>query len=68
MPTAPELELESGNDGDRVRLWRTAELVRAGYDPESARKLAENVEVDIHRAADLLRRGCDVETALRILL
>lgn len=52
----------------RVVDWRKAELVRAGYDDRAARRLAERLDVDLHRAIDLLRVGCPPETALRILL
>jgi hypothetical protein len=68
MPAAPELDVESENEAERVIRWRCRELVRAGYDSESAQALAERLDVDLHRAADLLRSGCPAATALQILL
>jgi hypothetical protein len=52
----------------RVVDWRKAELERAGYDERGARRLAERLDVDLHRAIGLLKSGCPAETALRILL
>jgi hypothetical protein len=68
MPAAPELDVEHENEAERVIRWRVNELERAGYDADSARALAERLDVDLHRAADLLRSGCPAETALKILL
>jgi hypothetical protein len=63
-----ESELLYETELARVVNWRRAELVRAGYDETGARKLAERLEVDLHRAIDLLRQGCPPELALQILL
>jgi hypothetical protein len=52
----------------RVVDWRLRELTRAGYGEEGARSLADQVEIDLHRATDLLRDGCPEDVALRILL
>jgi hypothetical protein len=52
----------------RVVDWRRAELERAGYAEPAARKLAERLDIDLHRATELLGSGCPPETALRILL
>lgn len=64
--TESELLLET--ELGRVVEWRTRELRRAGYDERAARRIAEQVDVDLHRAIDLLRSGCPPETAVRILL
>jgi hypothetical protein len=64
--TESELLLET--ELGRVVEWRARELRRAGYDERAARRIAEQVDVDLHRAIDLLRSGCPAETALRILL
>lgn len=40
--------------------------MRAGYDEESAVRLARS-EVDLHTAVELLERGCPVELAVEIL-
>jgi hypothetical protein len=66
--SATESELVYETEIGRVVEWRKAELVRAGYDESAARRLAECLEVDLHRAIDLLRQGCPSETAQRILL
>jgi hypothetical protein len=48
--------------------WRYAELVRAGYEPAQAERLAVASEVDLHAAVGLLDRGCPPALAERILL
>jgi hypothetical protein len=53
---------------ERVERWRSDELIRAGYDPDSAAKLAGRHDVDIRRAALLLEQGCPADLALQILL
>ena len=58
----PETEQE------RIERWRTAELLRAGYEPAAASLLAARLDVDLHYAIDLLRAGCEPGLALRILL
>jgi hypothetical protein len=66
--SATESELLYETEIGRVVEWRKAELMRAGYGEPAARRLAERLEVDLHRAIDLLRQGCPSETAERILL
>jgi hypothetical protein len=58
----PETEQE------RIERWRTAELLRAGYEPAAASLLSARLDVDLHYAIDLLRAGCEPGLALRILL
>jgi hypothetical protein len=53
---------------ERVERWRTEELIRAGYDPDSASQLATHHDVDLRRAAWLLEHGCPADLALQILL
>ena len=53
---------------ERVERWRTDELIRAGYDPDSAAQLATHHDVDIRRAQAMLAQGCPPELALQILL
>jgi hypothetical protein len=53
---------------ERVERWRTDELIRAGYDPDSAARLASHHDVDIRRTAAMLAQGCPPDLALRILL
>jgi hypothetical protein len=52
----------------RVLDWRFAELLRAGYQPDQAERLAVAAEVDQHAAVQLLARGCPPGLAERILL
>ena len=67
--TAAELQdLDFDTEAERVLLWREEELERAGYDRDTARKLAEAPGVDLHLATELLRRGCPEGTAVEILL
>jgi hypothetical protein len=66
--TAAEFELIEETGVDPILLWRFEELVRAGYDVDSALVLASHVEVDLHDATALKHRGCPPRTALRILL
>ena len=53
---------------ERIERWRYDELVRAGYEPAAARRIAERQDVDLHRAVELLERGCEPELAVSILL
>ena len=67
--TAAELQdLDFDTEAERVLLWREEELERAGYDRDTARRLAEAPGVDLHLATELLRRGCPEATAVEILL
>ena len=56
------------SEEDLVLAWRIAELVRAGYDFDTADLLAKRTYVDLHAATDLVGRGCPPQTAARILL
>jgi hypothetical protein len=50
-----------------VYCWRVEELERAGYTSAFAHMLAENNQIDLHRACNLVTRGCPEETAYLIL-
>jgi hypothetical protein len=63
-----EAEVLYDSELARVIDWRRRELQRAGFDEQSARDIAERVEIDLHGAIDLLKSGCPLETAVRILL
>jgi len=52
---------------DRVAAWRFEVLVRTGYSPAQARKLAAALEVDLRFAERLLADGCPPDVAARIL-
>jgi hypothetical protein len=53
---------------ERVERWRSDELIRAGYDPDSAAQLASHHDVDIRRAQLMIQQGCPPHLALEILL
>jgi hypothetical protein len=64
--SAVETPIET--ESERVERWRTDELLRVGYEYETAILMAADLEVDLHRAIDLVERGCPPGTAARILL
>jgi hypothetical protein len=63
-----ELEIPVDSEAERVTWWRAEELLRAGYDPDSAFELAAQREVDLHAALELVGRGCPPDLAAKILL
>lgn len=65
MSTA-DLQIET--ETERIERWRFEALVRAGYKPAGARRIAERPDIDLHVAVDLLEQGCSPELALSILL
>lgn len=68
MPAA-DVRQQGETEIERIERWRAEELERAGYEAESARKLAERHDIDLHFAVELLvGRGCPADVALRILL
>jgi hypothetical protein len=54
-------------EADRVTAWRFEVLVRTGYTPAQARKLAAELDVDLRLAERLLADGCPPDVAARIL-
>jgi hypothetical protein len=55
-------------ESERVERWRTAELIRVGFDPDIAAVMAIEPGIDLHAATDLIKRGCPPDIAARILL
>jgi hypothetical protein len=53
---------------DKVVSWRLQVLIQAGYSGDPAERLAERVDVDLHRAVAIVRRGCSPRLAAKILL
>jgi hypothetical protein len=53
---------------ERVERWRMDELLRVGFDVESAGLVAAELGVDLHAAIDMVERGCPPDLAARILL
>ena len=64
----PIADVEFETELQRIERWRYEELVRAGYEPAAARRVAARLDVDLHRAVDMLANGCSQELALAILL
>ena len=65
MSTA-DLQIET--ESERIERWRFEALVRGGYGPAAARRIAERQDIDLHVAVGLLEQGCTPELALAILL
>ncbi len=65
MSTA-DLQIET--EAERIERWRYEALLRAGYEPSAARRIAEHQGIDLHHAVGLLERGCSPELAVAILL
>ena len=55
-------------ESERVERWRSDELLRVGFDVETATLLAAEMAVDLHTALDMVERGCPPDLAARILL
>jgi hypothetical protein len=53
---------------ERVERWRMDELLRVGFDVESASLVAAELAIDLHAAIDMVERGCPPDLAARILL
>jgi hypothetical protein len=65
MSTA-DLQIET--ESERIERWRYEALLRAGYEPSAARRMAERHDIDLHNAVELVERGCAPELAVAILL
>jgi len=52
---------------DDVFAWRRSQLVRSGFPPRLAGRVAHDGQYDLHRLIELVERGCPPELALRIL-
>lgn len=50
-----------------IRAWRTGVLRQAGFERGLARRLAADVDVDLHDLLELVDAGCPPELAARIL-
>lgn len=63
-----ELHVLENTELEKIERWRAEELVRAGFGPRAAGRLATRHDVDLHRAVGLLEQGCPPQLALKILL
>ena len=52
---------------DEVVSWRRAQLVRSGFPPSLAGRVADDGRYDLHRLIELVEHGCASELAIRIL-
>ena len=66
--TAVDVELVEETETERVERWRSEELERAGFAPDTAHILARRTDVDLHIAVGLVESGCAPELAAEILL
>jgi hypothetical protein len=60
-------ELDHGTQDRAVVVWRRDQLVRAGFPPSLAARLAHDPRIDLHQLIGLTERGCSPELAVRIL-
>jgi hypothetical protein len=66
--TMSAVETPIETESERVERWRMDELLRVGYDFQTAAVMAADTEVDLHTAVDLVEQGCPPDVAARILL
>jgi hypothetical protein len=59
--------MQTRRDRDAVNGWRREQLVRSGFPPRLAARLAADGGYDLHRLIELVERGCPPELAVRIL-
>jgi hypothetical protein len=59
-----ETEIQTGSG---IVAWREARLHLAGFDPETASRLAYGERIDLHALLDLIDHGCPPHLAARIL-
>jgi hypothetical protein len=50
-----------------VFIWRREQLLRSGFPPALAARLAADPVYDLHGLIELVERGCEPELAVRIL-
>lgn len=50
-----------------IAAWRSARLVRAGFDDQAAAELSLELAVDFHALLELVDRGCPPHLAARIV-
>ena len=60
-PTVTERE------SHEVIAWRREQLVRAGFPPGAARRVARDGRYDLHSLLELVDRGCPPDVAARIV-
>jgi hypothetical protein len=63
MSIEPRTEHEYGD----LASWRREQLLRSGFSPHAARRLAADPRYDLHVLIELTERGCTPEVAARIV-
>lgn len=59
-------KLGRGIDRGDVAGWRREQLLRSGFPPALAARLAADGEYDLHRLIEVVEQGCAPELAVRI--
>ena len=54
-------------DAQAVAHWRRMELLRHGFPPRLAARVARDERYDLHQLIELVREGCAPAAAVRIL-
>jgi len=57
----------SGAAAEELTRWRRRQLVRVGFSPPLAVRVAADSAYDLHALIELVERGCAPELAVRIL-
>ena len=60
-------ELHQAQRGLEVVDWRREQLLRSGFSPSAASRLAGDEGFDLHALIELVEHGCPPELAERIL-
>ncbi|HZQ65109.1 MAG TPA: hypothetical protein VFA66_07785 [Gaiellaceae bacterium] len=60
-------ELRQPQSAVDVVAWRREQLVRTGFPPDEAARLAEDSRFDLHALIELVEHGCPPVLAVRIL-
>ena len=62
-----QMNTTAGQGLAQVVRWRREQLVRSGFAPDLAARVADNTDYDLHALIELVERGCEPELAVRIL-
>ncbi len=60
-------ELQQNRHELELTAWRRDQLVRDGFPPRLATRVAHDERFDLHALIELVERGCAPELAVRIL-
>ena len=61
------MQTELRYEATGVTEWRREQLVKSGFAPRLALRLARDGRYDLHALIELVERGCPPELAIRIL-